>query len=69
MIYSCLDFIKFQCLLLGTVQCLFYNMAGADRNGVTTIFDFVQSWVNTFIKVLAFYKFKMKFEDKTRNAW
>ena len=33
---------------LGTVQSLFYNMAGAKRNGATTFFELVHNWVNTF---------------------
>ena len=35
-------------LLSGTVQSLFYNMAGAKPNGATTFFELVHNWVNTF---------------------
>ena len=33
---------------LGTVQSLFYNMAGAKCNGATPYFELVHNWVNTF---------------------
>ena len=36
-----------------SVQCLFYNMNGAKRNGATTSFEFVRNWVNTFIKQIS----------------
>ena len=34
--------------ILGTVQSLLYNMAGAKRNGATAFFELVHNWVNTF---------------------
>ena len=34
--------------VLGTVQSLSYNMAGAKRNGAITFFELAHNWVNTF---------------------
>ena len=39
-------------LFLGTVQSLFYNAAGAKRNGATTFFQLVYNWINTFYKAI-----------------
>ena len=39
---------KHKKLKSGTMQSLFYNMAGAKRNGATTFLELVHNWVNTF---------------------
>ena len=53
--------------LLGTVQNLFYDIAGAKRNGTTTFFELIQNWMNMFYKAnmywaVTFYEHRMKFE-------
>ena len=53
--------------LLGTEKSLFYNMAGAKRNGASTFIELIRGGVNTifeaiFNKAEASYLLKMKFE-------